>query len=283
MFGAEPLPRSGPLAEHARARAALIARGLQRAGVTALLPGPGDMALGRDTFDALVRARALPVLASNLVRQGDRTPAYRTHIVASIGRTRVVVVGVVDPETWPPATGLVATPPLPALQQVLGRVVRAGDPVVLVVRGDADSAEILARQLPQVSAVLVAQRGLVSFFPRELVRPGQRPELDGSSVPLVAVGQQGHNLAQFDVWAVPRDATWRGGAVSEDARERRDLARRRLAAQPDDRAAQSELEEVEALLQRQAGKTRYRYHLLELDDRQPEDPEIARQRAALAD
>ncbi|MFH1810216.1 MAG: hypothetical protein ABIJ09_15830 [Pseudomonadota bacterium] len=265
----------------ALARARVIASALHRAELDALVPGPGDLGLGLARFDELVRAYKLPVVASNLVRVADRRPAYQSHVVRQLGGQRIVVVSALDPANWPPATGLDPTPALPALRGVLAKVARPGDHVVLVARMSSDAAARLAQGLPQVSVVLVAQRGLVSFLPREEARPGQHPERDGSSVPVVAAGQQGHYLVQFEVWAVRGDATWRGGAVTEDARERRELAVQRLVRRPEDAQARAEQAETAAWLERQRGKTRYRYRLLELDARLPDDPEVAAQRAAL--
>ncbi len=191
------------------------------------------------------------------------------------GAVPLLILALQDPKTWPAkSSGLQAQSPVLAAQKILAQQARPGDLVLLVAVSDMDTAQDWAAKLPQVSAVFVAQRSMMSFFPREFVRPQDKGKIDGSSLPLMSAGHSGGQLVQLDIFYQPGDTTLRGGAVFEDAREQLAEANKILRKQPKNPGALGQREQAQKTLNRQKGLSHYRYRYVEMDLKKPEDAAV---------
>lgn len=252
--------------------AALIAQVLATAKIDAYSPGPSDLKYGKAYFLQLAKDAKLPLISSNLVVSEKGKAIFSTSMRFQRGGVSVLVLALQDPKTWPQDSGLTAQEPVAAAQAILKKDAKPGELVFLIANANMERALRWAEALPELSGVLVAQRGMMSFFPRELKRAHDKGLSDGSALPLMAAGHSGGQLIQLDIHYQPNDTVLRGGAVFEDAREQLKKAQQILARNPQDPDASKQRDQAKAILDRQRGKTHYGYHFVEMKPTLPQDP-----------
>ena len=268
------MPAEGMALNDAKANAQLIAWALGKQKLDLYTPGPQDFAQGPQTFKELVKIAQLPLLSSNLVDVKKAKPAYQNFMRLRRGDLPLLIIALQDPGHWPKDTGLRVSDPILSAQKILAQQARPGDLVILVAVTNMDTALKWAQQLPELSAVLVAQRRMMSFFPREFIRPQDKGHVDGSSLPLMAAGHGGGQLIQMDIYYHAGDSLLRGGAVFEDAREQIDKAKKVLAIKPKDLAALEKTRQAQKILDQQKGLSHYRYRYVEMSADRAEGPMI---------
>lgn len=132
-------------------KAELQAEAYQLVGIDALVPGPGDLALGVEAWGALVDRFSLPIVASNLQCEGRTIPASR---VIERGGRSFGVVGVVDDGVQ----GCVVTEPVAAVRaavDALGEV----DLVLVLSSADPETDDKIAQQVGKIDFMVAGGGG----------------------------------------------------------------------------------------------------------------------------
>jgi len=266
FFPPADIKLESPAHKDAVINARLIAKVLRLQKTNVYAPGPQDFLHGAQTFAQLAKIAQMPLLSSNLVDNKTHKATYKIFARLQQGPVPLLIIALQDPKNWPQkSSGLHTKDPILSAQQILANQARPGDVVILIAGSDMDTAQKWAKKLPELSAVLVAQRSMMSFFPREFVRPDEKGRIDGSSLPMMAAGHSGAQLIQMDIFYQSGDSLLRGGAVFEDARDQIAQARKMLKHKALDSEAQQQMQRAQKILHRQKDRTHYRYRYVEMD------------------
>lgn len=123
---------------------------LESAGVDAI-------AVGFDELDA-ARTETLPFTCANVVDETTGKPIAKTHVIVTIGKTRIAFVGVTKPvRKLQPPKGLRLDDPAAVLQALIPKL-EADAVVILAVMDRLEAAQLL-KDVPGVAAALVPVRG----------------------------------------------------------------------------------------------------------------------------
>ncbi|MDP2304592.1 MAG: multiheme c-type cytochrome [Pseudomonadota bacterium] len=195
------------------AKARLLAQAYALAGVDAMLPGAGDLALGLPTVRELATAHTLPYVAANLECGGERPfPAY---LHFERGGQSFTVVGVMGNSQKEPTCHV--TEPAAAVRAALEA---APADVVIVLSGQKlQEDEALAAAFPSVSLVVNGQERQQLEQPRALANGGL----------LLSAGSRGKQLGVMAFTLTPGATVWRDGQVLARLAEQRDSYRTRVA------------------------------------------------------
>ena len=193
-----------------RVKAQLQAEAYALAGLDALVPGEGDLALGADFFAQVVQAHSLPVVAANLVC-GDQS--FQPTTVVEKGGWRFGILGVVE-------------------GAYLGCEV--GDPLASATAAMADMGEVDvtigmvhgSRGLEEELAEALALDFVINGHTRTSHRDPDR--LESGSYAL-AVGSRGKRLGRLDLEFVSGASGWRPEEVGQDLQARLERFEDRVA------------------------------------------------------
>ncbi len=195
--------------EKARLQAAAYAL----AGVDAMLPGAGDLALGLPTVRELATTHALPYVAANL--ECERERPFPASLRVERGGYSFLFVGVVGNTIKEPTCR--ATEPIAAVRAALEG---APSDVVVVLSGQkAQEDDALVAALPGISIVVNGQDRQQLEQPRSLSNGGF----------FLAAGSRGKQLGVLSFKLTPGATVWRDGQVLGRIAEQRDSYRARTA------------------------------------------------------
>ncbi|MES2642530.1 MAG: multiheme c-type cytochrome [Myxococcota bacterium] len=194
-------------------KARLLAEAYALAGVDAMLPGAGDLALGLPTVRELAAAHALPYVAANLECGGAAPfPAY---VHFERGGQSFTVVGVSGNSLKEPSCHV--TEPT---QAVLAAVQAAPADVVIVLSGQkVQEDEALAAAVPSVALIVNGHDRQQLEQPRALPNGGM----------LLSAGSRGKQLGVLAFTLTPGATVWRDGQVLARLADQRDSYSTRLA------------------------------------------------------
>lgn len=193
-------------------KARLQAEAYALAGIDAMLPSAGELALGADFVTRVGEEHGLPWVAANLECGGKRPfPPSRT---VERGGVRMTFVGVVGENVK--AEGCAVTDALASAKAAVGDA--EGDVVVLLSGQEIDADERLSAALPGVDLV---------------VNGAERRQLQAAE-PLpngglhLAAGSRGKHLGVVELSLVPGAKVWRDDGALGPLAEKRDRARQRV-------------------------------------------------------
>lgn len=215
----------------AELRAELQAEAFALAGIDAMLPGAGDLAMGMETVQRLAARHGLPYVAANLECGGAKPfPASR---VVERGGTRAGFIGIVGPTTK--VEGCTVTDPAAAVAAALDGL-RAD--VTVVLSGQKLAAD---GELP-VSLVVNGQERRQYASPEPLANGGL----------LLASGSRMKQVGVLHFALSPGATAWRDDGTRVRLAEERDRhaarradAEKKLAAAADDKARDRAARQVE--------------------------------------
>lgn len=270
-------PATRPERALALERARLVARAYRRLALDAFVPGDQDLALGLSSFTRLARAQEIPVVAANLRDRRGHRP-FPGFLRKEIGGLRILIIGLVDPDSWPVDGALRAQDPLTAAQQIIESVARPGDLVVLATHLPLDAAADLAQVVPRAAVVTAAEQQSLSFYPREVPRAaGEEPRL---TTPVFSAGNSGQHLARLLLSAFPAATHLAGGQQYDEAHADCQQLELKLARGHGGEVRDA-LGACRAQLARLDHLSSYLYELVDLDARFAEDVETAAWRKEL--
>ncbi|MFZ5475372.1 MAG: multiheme c-type cytochrome [Myxococcota bacterium] len=194
-------------------KAALIAEAFALAGVDAMAPGAGDLALGIDFVKGLVEKHHLPYVAANLECPGKGAP-FAPFVVAEKGGVTLAFVGVVG-ETVK-HSGCAATDPVAAVRAAIAGV--EADAFVVLSNEKIEDDERLAAAVPEIGLVVNGQERRQLPTPKGLSNGGL----------LLASGSRGKQLGVLKISLVAGASQWRDDDVRDEAVAKRDKSRARV-------------------------------------------------------
>ncbi len=161
--------------EQQRRKARLQLESFALMGMDAMVPGPGDLALGPDWLVEATQAAGTPLVASNLQCEG--LPAFAGGRVVERDGVRVGIVGVLNPKSAV-HTGCVVGEAASATQAAVAAL---GDVDLVVVLSRLEPADenALVDAVPQID--LVASGGSQSARPEPLSLPGGAAHIEAGN------------------------------------------------------------------------------------------------------
>ncbi|MFN7147019.1 MAG: multiheme c-type cytochrome, partial [Myxococcota bacterium] len=225
-------------------KARLQAAAYSLAGIDAMLPGAGDLALGIDTVRELAATHELPYVAANLECGGGSV--FPSSITIERGGVDIAFVGVVGSNLTDPTCR--ATEPVAAVKAALEGA--KADVVVVLSGQTAQEDEALAAAIPAISLLVNGQDRQQLQQPRPLPNGGL----------LLASGSRGKQLGVLSFTLTPGATSWRDAGVLARLAEQKDTyASRRKEleeriAREDDPKAKERLGKQADFLAKKAGE-----------------------------
>ena len=191
-----------------RDRIEIVRMAAARAGLAALVIGPGEVGWGRERLEILITGKGeVPLISANL--QLENGPAPRTHVVRTLGDLTVAVIGITDfPRrryrlSWfeEALAGVKVEDPVEAVSRVAREVRAAGLDLVLVVGAiDPVHARLIAVGDPAVDLVVSSSPGFdrPPAAGETAFTAHDRSGFHGRTPVLYTAGHRG-NLHRFDV------------------------------------------------------------------------------------
>ncbi len=137
-------------------RAAIIARSMARMKLDFFVPGPTDFAAGLPGLYRLMEEAKTPVLAADLVAESGR-PIFPGLLYFQRGDLSVRVIGIAGFQ--PAVEGISVRDPAVALRESLASA-KPADLTIVASHLDKKRARVLARSIPGIDAVLIADHKL---------------------------------------------------------------------------------------------------------------------------
>lgn len=225
-------------------KAKLQAAAYALAGVDAMLPGAGDLALGFDTVREIAKAHQLPYVAANLECGGGAV--FPASITIERGGVDIAFVGVVGNNLKEPTCH--AQEPVAAVKAA---VEAAKADVVVVLSGQkAQEDEALAAAIPAISLIVNGQDRQQLEQPRPLPNGGL----------FLASGSRGKQLGVLSFALTPGATSWRDTKVLSRMAEQKDtyvLRRKELEeriARETDAKAKERLQKQADFMTKKAGE-----------------------------
>jgi hypothetical protein len=197
----EPPPDPGEVERRAR----LLATGLGRLHLGALVPGETDLQLGARKYQELVQKNHLPVVAANLV-DGKGKRLFDAHRIVKVGGLQVGVVGVLtasdDDARVLTAAKLTLTDPLAAAQGAISALREKGVDVVVGLfhlGGGLAEARSLATALVGMDVLVLGHD------PQMLEDPVVVGNGTSTGTFIVAAGERGRFLGRMALHLVDTD------------------------------------------------------------------------------
>lgn len=192
-------------------KAELQAEAYQFAGIDAMVPGPGDLALGVETWGGLVDKYSLPIVAANLQCEGREIPGYR--VVEREGR-KIGIVGVVDDGVQ----GCTVTDPVAAAVSAV-KALGPVDLLLVLSSADTSSDDKLVAKIPEVDFIVSGGAG-------GLMTPEPKA-LEGGAYRLGS-GSRGKKLGVLELTWVDGANGWSSSGKGDESQERLDQFLSRL-------------------------------------------------------
>jgi 2',3'-cyclic-nucleotide 2'-phosphodiesterase (5'-nucleotidase family) len=213
-----------------RAKAALQFKAYALAGIDAMVPGDGDMALGLDWLAEQATQHSLPYVAANLVCEGLAMPSSR--IVERDG-VRIGFIGVVGPGQAGPCQATSTVPAVVRAVKEMGTV----DLTVLLSHQAAAEDMSLSNAIPDIDVIVNGQSRQQHRLPEKL----------SASAVQLSNGTRGKKLGVAQLVLVSDAAGWLlDGAIAQQETQLRSIRSRRDRTQERVGVAKSDKEKTRA-------------------------------------
>jgi 5'-nucleotidase / UDP-sugar diphosphatase len=136
---------------------------LRKTGVNAVAPGPRELTMW-STFEALTKEGGIPVIASNLTvkRNGKESHPGQPFHIFKVGDLKVAVMSLLgEPERAaarpPEGVGFAVQDPIATARELVPRLRRKADLVVLMSQMEPGATDQLVREVPGIDVALYGQ------------------------------------------------------------------------------------------------------------------------------